>query len=81
MKKHDYILITAIVFYFVENFYFGWNEVAQSIPEKVADSIVSVLIVYGFLTLILDHLRPSVTINLGGLRIKEKDAIDIYDHD
>jgi hypothetical protein len=77
MKKHDYIIILAIALYIIENFYFGWNEVAQSIPEKVADSIVFILMIYGFLTLILDHIRPHVTINLGGLRIRDKDAIDV----
>lgn len=68
MKKYDYIITAAIILYFAENAYFGWNETALSTCEKVVDSIVTIMFIYGFATMILDHLRPSVSLTLNGFK-------------
>ena len=73
MKKHDYILIATVIFYVAENLYFGGNETAKSVAEKICDSIVVFGGIYGFASMFLYHLRPEVTVNINGVNFDKLD--------
>lgn len=49
MKKHKYLIIAlaGFVLWFVETWYFGWNETAQSAAERALDMVSLWLIVWG----------------------------------
>jgi hypothetical protein len=68
ITKFDIVLLAAIVLYFLENMYFGWNATPASIAEKVADGVVLVGLFYGligcFIETIGNSVKPSINITL-----------------
>jgi len=67
MKKHDYIIIASIVFFIVENIYFGFNATAQSGAEHVADYVCVMLTFWGFLSMVIDRERVKNVVTLEGV--------------
>lgn len=67
MKKHDYIIISAIVLFVLQNIYFGFNETAQSGAEHVADNVTMILALWGFLSMFLDRERVQHVVTLDGV--------------
>lgn len=48
-KKFNLILWTGVLIWVSENVYFGWNMVAQSNAERLADFVSNGLMFYGLI--------------------------------
>lgn len=56
LKIGRYITTIAVIFWIVENCYFGWNLTAMTFAEKVCDIIVSCIFTSG----VVIYLIPAV---------------------
>lgn len=49
LKKSSWISLLALIFFFEQNIYFGWNAVPHSDAELIADGIGMLLFALSFL--------------------------------
>ena len=56
-KTGIYILFAAAILFFAENFYFGWNETAQSGLEKAIDNTVLFMYGFGFMLIVYPNVK------------------------
>lgn len=49
LKRYDLFFIGGVIFWIMQNIYFGWNATPQSGAERICDFISSISIAYGLL--------------------------------
>ena len=64
MSKYFIIALLGLVLWFLETWYFGFNWTAQTGQEKFADTLVTILIVYGLLGDLLKGLVIQKVVNI-----------------
>lgn len=71
MNKYDFIFLSGIALWILETWVFGWNRVAQSVPEMMLDRISMVLIGYGAISTFITQLRSPVVVNVNTFKKEE----------
>lgn len=64
MNKYTYFVIIGFVLWIAETAYFGWNEKAQSSPERILDTVAFVLMAWGIVGDILKNVTIEKRTNI-----------------
>jgi len=69
INKFDVIVLVGIGVWFVETWYFGFNQTAVSGFEKAFDTVSSVLMFWGAIGSVVSSIKPRVIFNVDGKTI------------
>jgi len=50
LKRGQHLIFIGVVLYFIQNTYFGWNELPTSKAEEITDTIIKVIVYCGWCT-------------------------------
>jgi hypothetical protein len=65
INKYDIFFLCGIAVWLLETWYFGWNESAVTVPEKMFDTLSLILIAYGTIGGIGSSIKTDLHIHTG----------------
>lgn len=74
LNKYDYFLLAGLALWLAETWAFGWNETAQSVPEKMLDAVSLFLVLYGFIGGVAAAVKTEIHLYMSaeGIKVKQK---------